>query len=76
MTYANDVIEIQDRARRRTLKPIARHSDAELDAAVEAASRMFGRGHLDRPRDPCGAQRRSVAPIAYGCGVRVAEGPR
>lgn len=43
MTYANDCIEAQDRARRRTLKRIERHSDAELDAAVETAQRKFGR---------------------------------
>jgi hypothetical protein len=40
MTYANDCIQMRDR--HRGLKRIERHTDKELDAAVEAAHRRFG----------------------------------
>lgn len=42
MTYANDCIAIRDRDKRRSLKRIERHTDEELDAAIEAARRRFG----------------------------------
>lgn len=42
MTYANDCIEMRDRQWRRGLKRIERHTDDELDSAVEAARRRFG----------------------------------
>lgn len=42
MTYANDCIEMRDRERRRGLKSIKRHTDTELNDAVEAARRRFG----------------------------------
>lgn len=42
MTYANDVIEIQQRIKRRTLKRIEEHSDKELNAAIDLAVRKYG----------------------------------
>ncbi len=42
MTYANDVIEMQQRAKRRGLKRIDKHTDDELEAAIERAARKFG----------------------------------
>lgn len=40
--YANDCIAIRERDKRRGLKRIDHHSDAELDAAIERARRRFG----------------------------------
>lgn len=40
--YANDCIEIKDRAKRRQLKRIERHTDDELNAVIEQAFRRFG----------------------------------
>lgn len=42
MTYANDCIQMQDEQRRRGLKRIEKHTDAELNAAIELAARKFG----------------------------------
>lgn len=42
MTYANDCMQMKDQERRRELKRIERHTNEELDAAVEAARKRFG----------------------------------
>lgn len=42
MTYANDCIQIRDRDKRRGLKRIDRHTDGELDEAIERAVRKHG----------------------------------
>jgi len=42
MTYAQDVTSMRDRDRRRGLKRIDRHTDEELDDAVEKARRRLG----------------------------------
>ena len=42
MTYANDMIEIKQRDKRKGLKRIDRHTVEELDAAIEAARLKFG----------------------------------
>lgn len=40
--YANDCIEIQQSVKRRGLKLIDKHTDQELNEAIERASRRFG----------------------------------
>jgi hypothetical protein len=40
--YANDVIAIKQAEKRKTLKLITRHTDAELNDAIEKAHRKWG----------------------------------